>query len=55
MTVLDVAVPPFDPADERFDGGPTVFSPGYPEKGARPDRETGMKSSKRTLAPVTPW
>ena len=55
MTILDVVMWPFDPADERFDGGPTVFSPGYHEKGARPDRETGMKSSKLTLAPVTPW
>jgi len=55
MTILNVVVPPFDPADERLDGGPTVYSPGYPEKGARPDHETGMRSSKLTLAPVTPW
>jgi hypothetical protein len=32
MTILDVVVPPFDPADGWLDGGPTFFSPGYPER-----------------------
>jgi hypothetical protein len=27
MTILDVAVPPFDPADERFDRGPCFGFP----------------------------
>jgi hypothetical protein len=36
VTILNVVVPPFDPADEWLDGGPTVYCPGYPEKGARP-------------------
>ena len=55
MTILDVEVPPFDPADERIDRGRDVHGSGHTGPGARPDRETGLKSSKLTLDPVTPW
>ena len=55
MTILDVVVPPFGPADEWFDWGRDVHGSGHTGPGARPDRGTGMRSSKLTLDRVTPW
>jgi hypothetical protein len=55
MTILNIVVPPFRPAGEWFDSRRNVHGSGHTGPGARPDRGTGMRSSKLTLDRVTPW
>jgi hypothetical protein len=43
MTILNVVVPPFDPADEWFDCGPDVRCSGYPGTSTRPRDRHEMK------------
>jgi hypothetical protein len=55
MTIPNIVVPPFDPADESFDPGQNVRCSGHTGPAARPDREPARKSSQLTQDLVTPW